>query len=32
MIVMAFRNACNMWWRSKKNDEKIRIWNAAARL
>ena len=24
----AFRNACNMWWRSKTSDEKIRIWNA----
>lgn len=24
----AFRNACNMWWRSKTSDKKIRIWNA----
>ena len=24
----AFRDACDMWWRSKTNDEKIRIWNA----
>ena len=27
----AFRNACNMWWRSKTNDGKIRIWHQAIR-
>lgn len=24
----AFHDACDMWWRGKTNDEKIRIWNA----
>lgn len=27
----AFHDTCNMWWRSKTNDEKIRIWRQATR-
>lgn len=27
----AFHDACDMWWRSKTNDEKIRIWHQATR-
>ena len=26
----AFRETCDMWWRSKTNDEKIRIWRQIA--
>ena len=26
-----FHDACDMWWRSKTNDEKIRIWRQATR-
>lgn len=27
----AFHDACDMWWRGKTNDEKIRIWRQATR-
>lgn len=27
----AFHNACDMWWRGKTSDEKIRIWHQATR-
>lgn len=26
----AFREACDMWWRGRTNDEKIRHWRQAA--
>ena len=26
----AFRDACDVWWRGKTNDEKIRLWRQAA--